>query len=118
MLFSDQELLERTFDLKAKVDRFGSYEDEYGETKQGLNTVYESVLCAVEQATSRNITFTPSKSNIEFDTKMICSPSYVINAGDTITVTFVNNQEKKFTSGEPYYFSSHTEVPLIREGEA
>lgn len=118
MLFTEQEILENTYNLEAKVERYGSYEDDWGETKQGLNTVYESVNCAVEQASKRNITNTLTKTEVEYDTTLLCSPNYVIKTGDTITVAFINGGKREFTAGEPYYFSSHTEVPLVREVDA
>lgn len=118
MIFSEQEIVARTFTMSAKIERSQSYKDENNFTKHGNETVYASMPCTIQRSSRRNSSQTEGPNEIEYDTVLIHSPSYLVKAGDKVTVTYPNGEASTFDAGEPFYFESHHEVPLIREGDA
>lgn len=117
MIFSEQEIVARTFRMSAKVERTESYKNENNFTKHGEVTIYPSMPCTVQRSTRRNTSQTEGPNEIEYDTVLLHSPSYMVKAGDKVTVTYPNGEMAIFYAGEPFYFESHHEVPLIREGD-
>ncbi|PIC72427.1 ABC transporter ATP-binding protein [Sporosarcina sp. P17b] len=114
----EQTIIESTYFHKATVQRHGDFEDEYGETKPGVAVLYEDIDCAVSQNSGWNARQTDPRNIVEYNTKLFCSPAYLILPGDIITAVFENGLVRKYKAGESIPYPYHQEVPLLREDEA
>lgn len=114
----EQLVIESTYFHTAKIKRHGTYKDEWGETKVGLQTIYEGVKCAVSQNSGLNVVQTSPRNMVEYSTKLFCSPSYLVKTGDIVVAIFENGLEREYKAGESIPYPYHQEVPLIREDEA
>ncbi len=118
MSMMEKKAIESTYYHKATIQRHGEDEDEWGETKAGLRTVYENIDCAVSQNSGMNVTQTDPRNLIDYSTKLFCSPSYLIMPGDIVITTFENGLVREYKAGESIPYPYHQETPLIREDEA
>lgn len=114
----EQRVIESTYFHKGTVERHGTIEDKYGETKPGLVPVYENIDCAISQNSGMNANQTYPRNVIEYTTKLFCSPVYLIQVGDVVTATFENGLVRSYKAGEAIPYPYHQEVPLLREDEA
>lgn len=76
-----------------------------------------AVPCKLSVSVARNTNQTDSTNEILYDSMIFCRPEVSIQAGDTITVTFENGQQHKFTA-EPMPYLSHLEVSVTRKGDS
>ncbi len=117
MIFSQKEILARTFLESALVKGWQTHTDEFNETKLELQTKYEKMPCSIQKAARKNTNQAEGPNEISYDSVLLHSPDFSVEAGDSIQVTYLNGKSRSFKAGEPYYFSSHHEVPLFREDE-
>ncbi|WP_018923860.1 hypothetical protein [Salsuginibacillus kocurii] len=118
MLFNTEEIIEKTFNLKADVEGYVEETTDWGETQTELVDKYTDMPCTVSQGVSRNITRMTANSEIEYDIVLFYPADKVINAGDKVTIHYNKEAKRTFEAGEGYFFSDHCEIPLVKEGES
>ncbi|KNF07166.1 hypothetical protein CLPU_22c00180 [Gottschalkia purinilytica] len=111
-------ILETTYWDKCTIKRYGPYKKPNGATATGEYPVYENIKCAVSKKSTGTIIQTDTTNQARYELCLFIRPDIDIKLGDKIEVTYQNNREDKFKAGEPFYYSSHAEIPLIKEGIA
>ena len=115
-------ILQSQYKHTATIKRNVETETAYGETiannvdDDDNVPIYTDIKCYCSQQQSKisqGIT-----NNIDYTVKLFTMPNYDIKTGDVITVTFENNQQRTYKTGEPLLYLTHQEIALIRNTEA
>lgn len=116
---TERDILESTYTDTCTIKRHMEVETEWGETKLVETIVYENVKCAMSKKSisSNNTTQTVSSNNIQYVVMLFISPNIEVLAGDKVFVLH-QNKTYDFDAGEGFYYSSHAEIPLLKEDEA
>jgi len=113
--------IESTYFHTLSINRLGDTEDEFGGTNQAYADVstLQDIVCGYSQSSrSKNTTQTETRNVISYNPKLFCDPSLDIKTGDRVTIKYEERTIGVFTTGKPYYYNSHQEVPLTELGEA
>ncbi|MGF7049155.1 hypothetical protein J2T13_003663 [Paenibacillus sp. DS2015] len=109
--------LEKLYEDKCTVSRYGPVKQPNGSTKNELYAVYTDTPCRVSQKALGSNGQTESANNISYETKLFISPDIEIKQGDTINVTR-GTLEHLYTAGEPFPYSTHREISIQRKDKA
>ena len=113
--------IESTYFHTLSIKRMGEIVDDYGGTTQAYADVptLQDIVCGYSQSSrSKNTTQTETRNVISYNPKLFCDPSLDIKTGDRVTIKYGIRIIGVFTTGKPYYYDSHQEVPLTEVGEA
>ena len=111
-------ILEATYFDKCSIKRIEKIKNpNTGATELVNKTVYININCAVARGgqalnTSNNIATSINSY------KLYCNPSFIIEVGDTIIVTFENGLEATFEASKPIFYVSHLESNLTEKARA
>lgn len=117
----EQKILESTYFHTAKITGLKEVIKEWGETVLEDGLIIDNVKCALSQdkrSFNTNTIQAQQETTISYSAKLFCNPNVSIRAGDKIEVTLENGVVRGFIAGEPFYYPSHQEIPLIRELKA
>ncbi|QEK11691.1 hypothetical protein FQB35_04555 [Crassaminicella thermophila] len=116
----EKDILEQTYFNRMKIIRITEIITEWDETISKEITVASNIKCAVSQTrrSSYNAAQTNVANEIKYTPKLFCGPDVDIKVGDKLIITLENGMTREYKTGEPYLYSSHQEIPLLREGEA
>lgn len=112
---SEAEILALTYFDKATISGQVPYTKPNGATAFKLGIKAEDINCAVSKKDVANVNQTDTTNNIQYNSIMFCDPEISIVSGDDVEVTFENGIKRKYEAGEPFYYASHLEVPLLRK---
>lgn len=113
-----RKIVEKTYTDRVTISRYGDYETNWGETKQGLIPVHKDVPCRISQTGLARNGQTEAENQIDYDAKLFIAPEVEILQGDELEVTR-NGRKYHFTAGEPFPpYSTHQEVKLTRKDRA
>jgi len=116
---NERKVLESTYFDLATVYRKQPNEDEDGITSNTYTPVHENIKCALSKKTLKATNQTDTSNNIEYESHLFLDPSILIKAGDKIIIVIgANSESRTMYSGEPFVYSSHQEVPLMRDERA
>lgn len=113
---TEAEILEQTYFDKVTVKRVQKVVNEdTGITETKLVTVYEDVKCAVSVKKSRSAREIPSDEvpGIVILNELFINPSYMINTGDTLEITFFDGRKDVYLASKGFYYYSHAEIPIV-----
>ncbi|UZQ49856.1 ABC transporter ATP-binding protein [Clostridium kluyveri] len=112
---SEAEILSLTYFDKVTISGQVPYTKPNGATafKPGIRA--EDISCAVSKKDVASVNQTDTTNNILYDSILFCFPDVPIVSGDDVEVTFQNGMKRKYEAGEPFYYASHLEVPLLRK---
>lgn len=114
----EKDILAKTYYDMATVYRKQPTEDANGITSNQYKLTHTAVSCALSKKQLSTTNQTES-NNIKYDSVLFLDPSILILAGDKIVVTIgANEQTRIMYAGEPFIYSSHQEVPLLRDERA
>ncbi|MBQ8299884.1 MAG: hypothetical protein IJX99_08570 [Clostridia bacterium] len=111
-------IIEQTYDSKCKIIREGKKEKINGQTKFSAETICDNQDCAVMRDSDSVDSQTESVNDINYKEILFISPTLKIKQGDTVIVTFKNNDVVRYSAGTSEWFDSHQEVILLREDRA
>lgn len=113
-------ILSSTYWHLMTIEREEVIEEEWGEkTSTGeYIEISSNISCAFSSTTGRNTNQTSGSNDIQYDGIVFCDPDVDIQTGDRVVVTFENGLSRKYDAGEPQYYPSHWEIPVIREDKA
>lgn len=109
--------IEKLYEDKCTISRYGPVKQPNGSTKQELHAVYTDTPCQISQKSLGSNGQTESANNISYETKLFISPDIEIKQGDTLKV-LRGHLESIYTAGEPFPYSTHQEVTLQRKDKA
>ncbi|OAB25242.1 ABC transporter ATP-binding protein [Paenibacillus macquariensis subsp. defensor] len=109
--------LEKTYEDKCTISRFGPKKQPNGSTKQELQVVHADIPCRISQKSLGSNGQTESANNISYEIKLFISPDIEIKQGDTVNVTR-GTLVHLYTAGEPFPYQTHQEVSLQRKDKA
>lgn len=113
-----RKIMEKTYMDRVTISRYGDYETNWGETKQGLIPVHKDVPCRISQTGLARNGQTEAENQIDYDAKLFIAPEIEILQGDELEVTR-NGRKYHFTAGEPFPpYLTHQEVMLTRKDRA
>lgn len=109
----DAEILELTYFDKATISGKVKYKKSNGATafKDGVKA--ENIKCAISKKDLSVGEQIDTTNNLIYKEVMFCNPKTDIIAGDNVVVTLECGIKKSYVAGEPFYYSSHLEVPLV-----
>ncbi|HIG0360396.1 TPA: hypothetical protein ACX96Z_001985 [Clostridium sporogenes] len=110
---SEAEILEMTYFDRVTIDGKIKYKKTNGATAFKDGPKVKDIKCAISKKDFTVGEQTDITNNLSYRVVMFCSPKIDIVAGDSVKVTLESGIEKSYTAGEPFYYSSHLEVPLI-----
>lgn len=114
----EKEILESTYWDTCDVFRNTETETEDGETVFQEQQVHSGLPCALSKASNGYNANQDVPNEIKYASVLFLSPNYLILAGDKIIITQENGIQRTFKAGEAFVYSSHQEIPLLREDEA
>lgn len=112
--------IESTYFHTVNVYRTVDVIDEWGETIQSREKIYENLKCAVSftGTNDRNkapIVFSGKETNkVEYHHKLYINPRYVLKGGDEVECL---ENGITYLAGEPMVYTSHQEVAMLRRWE-
>ncbi|AJS59857.1 hypothetical protein [Paenibacillus sp. IHBB 10380] len=109
--------IEKLYEDKCTISRYGPVKQPNGSTKQELQMVHADTPCRISQKALGSNGQTESSNNISYETKLFISPDIEIKQGDTINVTR-GTLAHLYVAGEPFPYSTHQEVSLQRKDKA
>lgn len=119
--------IEKLYEDKCTISRYGPVKQPNGSTKNGLYAVYIDMPCRISQKALGSNGQTESSNNISYETKLFISPDLEIFQGDALKVTRGRitasgwealGPEKEYTAGEPFPYQTHQEVSIQRKDKA
>lgn len=120
--------LEKTYEDKCNISRYGPKKQPNGSTKQELRVVYTDKPCRISQKSLGANGQTESANNISYETKLFISPDLEILQGDVLHITRGRittsgwepiATEKEYKAGEPFPpYQTHQEVSIQRSVKA
>ncbi len=115
----ERQILEQTYFDKVTVKRVQKVVNEdTGITETKLITVYEDIKCAVSSKESIREVPSGEVSSIVILNKLFINPSYMINTGDTLEITFFNGRKDVYLASKGFYYHSHAEIPIVLKERA
>jgi hypothetical protein len=113
---TEKEILEATYNDRCDVYRRANSENEYGITKQVRQLIYQGISCALSQSKSSNPLENEAHTSIRSEHILFLSPDFEILAGDELEITIgASGKTRRFWAGESFVYTSHQELPLLRE---
>lgn len=112
---SEAEILSLTYFDKVTISGQVPYTKPNGATAFKPGIKVEDISCAVSKKDVANVNQTDTTNNIQYNSILFCAPDTPIASGDNVEVTFENGTKRKYEAGEPFYYVSHLEVPLLRK---
>ncbi|NGP59989.1 ABC transporter ATP-binding protein [Paenibacillus thiaminolyticus] len=109
--------IEKMYEDRATISRYGKGKKPNGETKQGLLPVYENQPCRISQKALAVNGQREAQNVISYETKLFIAPELEILQGDTVEVTR-GRITTTYTAGEPFPYPTHQEVILLRKDKA
>ncbi|NGP58156.1 ABC transporter ATP-binding protein [Paenibacillus thiaminolyticus] len=109
--------IEKTYEDKATISRYGKVKKPNGETKNELAPVYVDQPCRISQKALAVNGQREAQNVISYETKLFISPELEIKQGDTIEVVR-GHTTTTYTAGEPFPYPTHQEVILQRKDKA
>lgn len=115
---TEKEILEDTYYDRCDIYRKTVSENEFSITKQVRQLIYQGINCALSQSKSSNPLENEAHTSIRSEHILFLSPIEIL-AGDELEITIgASGKVKRFWAGESFVYSSHQEVPLLREERA
>lgn len=109
---NESEILAKTYFDVATIKRKEKIKDiESGVTKLEDVSVYENINCAISKNDKAKL-ISGEVQNINTTFSMFTRPDVIIKAGDTVEVQYENGLSNTFIAGKPFFYKSHSEVPL------
>lgn len=112
-----RQAVERLYEDRATIKRYGETELPSGETVQAFAVVYADQPCRLSQKSLASDGQTDAANTISYDTKLFISPELDVRQGDVVEVTRLG-RTLAFTAGEPFLYPTHQEASLHREDKA
>lgn len=113
---TEKEILEATYNDRCNVYRRTNSENEDGITKQVRQLIYQGISCALSQSKSSNLLENETHTSVRSEHVLFLSPDIEIFPGDELEVTIgASGKIKRFWAGEGFIYTSHQELPLLRE---
>lgn len=109
--------LEKTYEDKATISRYGKVKKPNGETKNELAPVYVDQPCRISQKALAVNGQREAQNEISYETKLFIAPELVIMQGDTVEVTR-GHTKTTYKAGEPFPYPTHQEIILQRKDKA
>lgn len=107
--------IEKMYTDRATVYRHQQVKDPVTkETRLIPQPVYTDQPCRISQRALAQNGQTEAQNNIAYETKLFIAPELGIRQGDSIEVTR-NGVTRQYTAGEPFLYSTHQEVSLMRK---
>jgi hypothetical protein len=112
-------MMESLYEDRATILRIGQRKKPSGETvpTDQPETIYSDVPCRLSQTGLPKDGQTEAQNDIRYEAKLFISPDIEIKQGDLVNVTKAG-VVRSFVAAEPFPYSSHLEVSLLREGYA
>jgi len=119
--------IEKLYEDRCTISRFGPKKQPNGSTKNELYAVYTDKPCRISQKSLGSNGQTESANNISYETKFFISPDLEILQGDALKITRGRitasgwepiGAEKEYKAGEPFPYQTHQEVSLQRKDKA
>ncbi|MEA5008234.1 ABC transporter ATP-binding protein [Clostridium tyrobutyricum] len=112
---NEVDILALTYFDKATISGQVPYTKPNGATAFKSGIKVENISCAISKKDVANPNQTDTTNNIQYNSVLFCTPDTPIVSGDDVEVTFENGINRKYEAGEPFYYASHLEVPLLRK---
>ncbi|OAB46547.1 ABC transporter ATP-binding protein [Paenibacillus antarcticus] len=109
--------IEKLYEDKCTISRYGPVKQPNGSTKHELYVVYTDMPCRISQKSLGANGQTESANTISYETKLFISPDIEVKQGDTIKVTR-GTLEHLYTAGEPFPYQTHQELSIQRSVKA
>ncbi|NEZ43313.1 ABC transporter ATP-binding protein [Paenibacillus alvei] len=109
--------IEKTYEDKATISRYGKVKKPNGETKNELSPVCVDQPCRISQKALAVNGQREAQNEISYETKLFIAPELDIRQGDRIEVTR-GHVKTTFTAGEPFPYPTHQEIILQRKDKA
>ncbi|SYX84613.1 ABC transporter ATP-binding protein [Paenibacillus alvei] len=109
--------IEKTYEDKATISRYGKVKKPNGETKNELAPVYVDQSCRISQKALAVNGQREAQNEISYETKLFIAPELVIMQGDTVEVTR-GHTKTTYKAGEPFPYPTHQEVILQKKDKA
>ncbi len=115
----ERQILEQTYFDKVTVKRFQKVVDEdTGITENKLAAVYEDIKCAVSAKESTREVPNGEVASIVILNKLFINPSYIIDVGDTLEISFFDGRKDVYLASKGFYYTSHAEIPIVLKERA
>lgn len=116
---TERQAIEATYWDKYDVYRRENFKDpETRQTRQSERLLFQSLDCAVSRSKSGEHSIVDSRGVVRSSYTLFCAPETPIVPGDRIVVHTAAGQELSLWAGEPFFYSSHAEIPLSAEAPA
>ncbi|PZM65348.1 ABC transporter ATP-binding protein [Paenibacillus dendritiformis] len=109
--------IEKMYEDRSTISRYGKAKKPNGETKNELAPVYVDQPCRISQKALAVNGQREAQNVISYETKLFIAPELEIKQGDTIEVVR-GNVTRTYTAGEPFLYPTHQEVILLRKDKA
>jgi len=119
--------IEKLYEDKCTISRYGPVKQPNGSTKQELQIVHADMHCRISQKSLGSNGQTESSNNISYETKLFISSDLEILQGDVLHIIRGRittsgwepiAAEKEYKAGEPFPYQTHQEVSLQRKDKA
>ncbi|EJO5347144.1 hypothetical protein NRP93_001217 [Clostridium botulinum] len=110
---NEVEILEMTYFDKATISGKIKCKKSNGATTFKDGPKAKDIKCSISKKELPVGEQTDITNNLSYKVVMFCNPKTDILAGDKVKVILESGIEKTYTAGEPFYYSSHLEVPLV-----
>ena len=115
----ERQILEQTYFDKVTVKRVQKVVDEdTGITENKLVAVYEDIKCAVSAKESTREVPNGKVASIVILNKLFINPSYIIDVGDTLEISFFDGRKDVYLASKGFYYHSHAEIPIVLKERA
>lgn len=107
--------IEKMYTDRVSVYRHESIKDPITkETKLVPVTIYEDRPCRISQTGLGRNDQSEAQNDIEYESKLFIAPELELQQGDMLEVTR-QTVTRKYTTGEPFTYSTHQEISLQRK---
>lgn len=114
----EKDILAKTYFDTATVYRKQATEDTNGISTLTYQIVHNNIPCALSQKQLTTPTQNES-NNYRYDSLLFVDPTKTIKPGDKLVITIgANSDTRTMYAGEPFIYTSHQEVPLLRDERA
>lgn len=87
---------------------------EFGKTKNKLVMIHEDIPCKLSRSQSQSSNSNETADSVDYSLKLFCAPELNIKAGSQITVIQDGMEMKLKNSGDPFKYSTHQEIVVMK----
>ncbi|KNF10062.1 hypothetical protein CLPU_1c02270 [Gottschalkia purinilytica] len=111
----DANLLEETYLDRATIIRKVKYRKANGSIGFKDEIKSQDVKCKISKREVIATTQTDTTNIAKYLVDMVCDSNVDIQGGDKVEITFFNDIKRSYFAGEPFFYTTHLEVPLERK---